>query len=123
VPGADATSAVVPLPSGSNAIPPAATVPGEPDCPTGIVTAADCALVVVVTSRPTAADPLVTVTVTAVPPGRTGSSSKEPNPPAGGTPRRTRKGRSGLSVVVVLEEKPVSSTAGATTATVAVRLV
>ncbi|MGZ9247652.1 MAG: hypothetical protein ACXW61_17845, partial [Gemmatirosa sp.] len=69
-PGALAVSVVVPPSSGSSAMPPAATVLGELLAPAAIVTVRDCALPALVTSCATAALPLLTVTVIALPPGR-----------------------------------------------------
>ena len=62
-PGIEPEIVVVPVPSGSKAAPPAATVVGEEYCPTAIWAVTDCAAIVPSRSWPTDPESLVNVTV------------------------------------------------------------
>ncbi len=91
-PGAAALTVVLPGPSGSNATPPAATLPGELNCVAPIVTVRDCADPADVVSCATAALVLVNVTVTPLLPARTACSCARFVLPRVGGPVRTMNG-------------------------------
>ena len=68
---------VEPPPIGSKATPPAATVPGEADCPAAMVTVRDWPDPLVVTSCPTAVFVWLTVTVTLGAPTRSACEARQ----------------------------------------------
>jgi hypothetical protein len=88
-PGADALTVVFPLPIGSNATPPLATVVGVLNCSGSIVTTRVCPAPAVVTSCATSGLVCVTVTGTAVPPTRTAWYAQKNVLPGNTTPIRT----------------------------------